>query len=362
MKVKFVEVAGFRGFKEEAHFELPGGFVVLNGRNGAGKSTVLDAIDFALTGTINKYSVRGARGGGLDDHIWWVGRGQSKTHYVKVGFVDEAGEPFVITHTRERGADRTPEEIARRLCFSGGPVPAETLMQTALIRDELIAAFSLDLPEQAQFAAVRTAIGGIVGPDFSSRAAAIVEAAARARTAQQNHVQQRQDELGRALSELTEARSAAERSSSISDALRLLEGLTPSLPVALAPRVEAVRSFVVQKRGALQQLEAARQRSVTIQAELAFFSSERGQSEVEAADSAMAEAARKLALAQERLTSAIQFESTVRESNEFAAHMAGLLEHGSALGLQDGHCPLCGAVPHRRLKRPVPKRASPLTN
>jgi DNA repair exonuclease SbcCD ATPase subunit len=31
---------------------------VLNGRNGSGKSTVLDAIDFAITGTINKFASR----------------------------------------------------------------------------------------------------------------------------------------------------------------------------------------------------------------------------------------------------------------------------------------------------------------
>ena len=46
---------------------LPPGFAVLNGHNGTGKSTVLDAIDYALTGTINKFSVKGAKGGGLDE-------------------------------------------------------------------------------------------------------------------------------------------------------------------------------------------------------------------------------------------------------------------------------------------------------
>jgi chromosome segregation protein len=52
MKLDFVEIAGFRGFRDKMRFDLPPGFAVLCGRNGAGKSTVLDAIDFALTGTI----------------------------------------------------------------------------------------------------------------------------------------------------------------------------------------------------------------------------------------------------------------------------------------------------------------------
>jgi hypothetical protein len=89
-----------------------------------------------------------------------------------------------------------PEEIAERLCDSAAPIAPETLMQTTLIRDELIASLSLDLPEQARFAAVRTAIGGMLGPDYSARTNSIVEATTRARNALQSRVQQRQDELG----------------------------------------------------------------------------------------------------------------------------------------------------------------------
>ena len=97
MKLAFVEIAGFRGFKDKTRFELPTGFAVLTGRNGVGKSTVLDAVDFALTGTINKYEVTAAKGGGLDDHIWWVGDGAASDHYVTIGFAEDDGsEPFTV--------------------------------------------------------------------------------------------------------------------------------------------------------------------------------------------------------------------------------------------------------------------------
>jgi chromosome segregation protein len=344
MKIGFVELSGFRGFREKVRFDLPSGFVVLNGRNGAGKSTVLDAIDFAISGTINKFSTRNARGGGLDEHIWWVGRGQPEAHYVTVGFVDDAGTQFEITHTRERGPDRTLEEIAGRFCQAGGVVPPATIMQTTLIRDELIAAFSLDLTEQARFEAVRTAIGGIVGPDYSKRTKAIVDAADKAKDAQQRRVHERQGDLGRVLGELTEARSAAERSSNVSEALQLLDGLDVALPEALAARVEAVRTLIVEKRSALQQLETARQRSVAAQGELAFFRSDAGQGEMKAAEVAAAEAQRLSELAHERLGTLVQSDTVIRESDDFAAHMTALLEHGTALGLQDGHCPLCNAA------------------
>jgi DNA repair exonuclease SbcCD ATPase subunit len=146
MKLEFVELAGFRGFRDKTRFVIPSGFSVLSGRNGSGKSTLLDAIDFAITGTINKYSVTEARGGGLDEHICWVGGGKIDAHYVSVGFVDDSGEHFVITRTRERGSDRQPLEILSQLCSRQTSVNSsvDTLMKTTLIRDELIAGLSLD--------------------------------------------------------------------------------------------------------------------------------------------------------------------------------------------------------------------------
>ena len=48
-------------------------------------------------------------------------------------------------------------------------------MQTTLIRDEFIVALSVDLPEQARFAAVRDAIGALIGRDHSERTGKIVK-------------------------------------------------------------------------------------------------------------------------------------------------------------------------------------------
>lgn len=55
MRVEYVEMSGFRGFKSKTRLNLPRGFAVFTGRNGVGKSTVFDAMDFALTGSISKY-------------------------------------------------------------------------------------------------------------------------------------------------------------------------------------------------------------------------------------------------------------------------------------------------------------------
>jgi chromosome segregation protein len=346
MKLDFVELTGFRGFRDKTRFDFPGGFIVLSGRNGSGNSTLLDAIDFAITGSINKFSVKEARGGGLDEHIWWVGEGKPEAHYVSVGFVADDGKHFVITRSRERGCDTPPQEILKRLTNSqlAARSSVDTLMQTTLIRDELIAGLSLDLPEQARFAAVRAAIGGMVGPDYSQRTEAILAAANTARTKQSDRVKEAQNELGRVLGEVTEARSSAERSAGISEALRVIESFASSLPSGLAEKTEAVRKLIAERRLALRDLESARLSVEELQAELTFFNSPESQKEIELARVAQEAALREKTLADERLALAIRFDAAERETDEYATHMAAILEHGAAVGLHDGHCPLCDAA------------------
>ena len=342
MKLAFIEVAGFRGFRDKVRLDLASGFVVFTGRNGAGKSTLLDAVDFAITGTINKFSVRGARGGGLDQHIWWVGAGRAADHYVSIGLTNEQGELFIIRNSREHGRTPAASEILRHFC-TDAQTSLEDLVQTTLIRDELIAALSLDLPEQARFSAVRAAIGSIGGLDYSARTAAIVSAANIAKDRLSGRVQDIQANLGRALSALTEARSAAERSSNVSEALQVLDSLDISLPTSVNERTEAVRNYVAEKKAALLEVEGALRRSEAIFPDLMHLDSIDAREELQASVAALREAVHDKAVADEALLRAAQLDDAERQNNEYASHMAALLEHGEAVGLQDGHCPLCRA-------------------
>lgn len=346
MKLQFVELSGFRGFRERTRLEFPGGFTVLSGRNGAGKSTVLDAIDYALTGTINKFSVTEAKGGGLDDHIWWVGPDRPDAYFVSAGFVDDHDETFVVTRTRGSGSNVDEREIVQRLCKDGPTARAsvQTLLQTTLIRDEFIASLSLDLPEQTRFTLVREAIGHLVGPDYSARTAAIVTAANAAKTKQEGREKELQSELGRLLGQLTEARSAAERSTDISEALRFIESQSISLPADLTERLAALRKIVTDRRAALIEIERARALSQVALPEVIYFNSPQAEADLKSAQDARESGARDQALADERLALAARVDQAERESDEYAAHMSALLEHGSAVGLQEGHCPLCNSV------------------
>jgi chromosome segregation protein len=346
MKLTFVEIAGFRGFKDKTLFELPGGFAVLTGRNGAGKSTVLDAVDFVLTGTINKYAVKGAKGGGLEDHIWWVGEGVPESQYVSVGLIDENGKELVITRSRERGLDTPEDDIARVLCDTESCARAwpETLMQTTLIRDETIAGLSLDLPEQARFAAVRAAIGGLAGPDHTGRTGALLTTASAAKTAQDGRVADAQAELGRTLSSLTEARSVAERQADVAEAEQIVAILAPHLAGVPGVRTEMLRRHIADRKQSITVLAEALARAERLQVERLYLESEGGLAEIAAARADRAKARQAKELADESLVGAQQLESAERESDAFASRMVALLDHGVALGLQAGHCPLCDAV------------------
>ena len=52
MRLNYVEVCGFRGFREKVRIDFGLGFTVITGRNGVGKSTLCDAVEFAILGEI----------------------------------------------------------------------------------------------------------------------------------------------------------------------------------------------------------------------------------------------------------------------------------------------------------------------
>ena len=345
MKVTYLEIAGFRGVREKMRLELPPGFAVISGRNGAGKSTVLDAIDFALTGSINKFTVTGAKGGGIEKHTWWIGEETADAHYVTVGFADAEGETFSVTRTREEGLLGEPTDILARLCRPGwaGRASMANLMQTTLIRDELIAALSLDLPEQARFGAVRAALGTMTGRDHSSRTQDLLKAAVAAKADQRRRLDAAHAELGRALTAVTEARSVAQRSVDVSEALSIVESAAESIPTRPAERQGALRELIANRRLELRELDEARLRAEEVLAEIAMLMSDGFATDLASAREALALATRHDDLAKRDLATALSRDVAERSYDDRAAALASLLRHGSAIGLQDGSCPLCGA-------------------
>ena len=51
MRLRYVHLHGFRGYRKPVRIDFAESFTIIDGRNGVGKSTIFDAVEFALTGT-----------------------------------------------------------------------------------------------------------------------------------------------------------------------------------------------------------------------------------------------------------------------------------------------------------------------
>ncbi len=346
MRLDFVELCGFRGFRDKLRLEFAPGFTVISGRNGLGKSTICDAIEFVITGQIDKYRVERAANESLSDYLWWRGVGAANSHYVTVGFVDADAKRFVLTRTREGGPSASPEEIEAALCVAGAK-PDKALRQicrTSIIRDEWIAALSLDLTATERFELVRAALGAVESADYSRKSRDVLSVADNHQSKAEGEYGRAQLRLNQALTDLAEMRDIAVKSGDVANALETIDSeIGGPSSTEVAQRISAAREQLTRRRVRLGEManaiEEAREiaawraeidspefqtRKVEVQREIASLEAVARGSEAE-----VSEAQRGLALEQ--------------DANALATSLSALLEHGARIGLNHGHCPLCDA-------------------
>jgi chromosome segregation protein len=346
MKIDFVELCGFRGFRDRLRIDFAPGFTVITGRNGVGKSTLCDAIEFAITGDIDKYRVEKAARENLADYLWWRGEGSSREHYVTVGFSDGEGHDLVISRTRESGPSLSVPEIERALCIPGGkPDKAlEQVCRTSIVRDEWIASLSLDLTERERFDLVRAALGAVSGPDYAGRAADTLKAADAARAEAEADYEEAHARLNRALTELAETRDIARQAGDVAGALSTLAAQVPELPTDVTDAIAAARSWLTDRRMRLNGLARAVEEAREISAERAVVESSAFQAEKTTATQAVASLEAECQTVLGELSEARARLAAEEETDTLAASLAALVDHGGRLGLHDGRCPLCDAV------------------
>lgn len=344
MKLDFVEVCGFRGFRDKVRVNFGSGFTVITGRNGVGKSTLCDAVEFALTGSIDKYAVEKAAQESLNDYLWWRGSGRPSAHYVTASFKRDDGETFVVTRSRESGADKTVAQIEAALCRSVRPEDAvRQLCRTSIIRDEWIAALSVDLSETERFEQVRSALGLGHEADFGARAKAVLKAVDAIHRARHGAYSEARTRLTNALTQLSEAKEEIARAGDVSAAMQTLTAATPDGPQELVARLAAARAILTKGRSRLGAMgEAIAQGREVLAIRRALNTPEAVQKR-EAARVRLNTATESKGDA-ERLATDLQHSLQVEErSNAIAASLAAIIEHGERLGRHDEQCPLCAA-------------------
>lgn len=338
MKLSYVELCGFRSYRQFARVDFAPGFTIIDGRNGVGKSTLFDAVEYALTGTIDKYLDAKANQESVMDYVWWTGEGDSPPErFVEVGFVADDETPVVIRRTEFGGAAREVEdELARRLTVAGTAPdkPLRQLCDVAIIRDEHIAEFSLDLPEADRYTLLRQALGATDADDWVAKAAEIEKTAKSAVKTAESDLKALRQTRDAAVQRADEARQSLQSDTAIQEATERMQAFVsaPSLSgdplVALARttvgdlggRVEALRRL----RDAWPQVEAARARLDAVSAEVEV-------------------AIRDQALAQEDVDALGPTpDQPASQPAEQARQLAELVALGRRLGLREGDCPLCG--------------------
>ncbi|PWB89003.1 chromosome segregation protein SMC [Methylocystis sp. MitZ-2018] len=344
MRLDFIEVCGFRGFRDLVRINFGRGFTVITGRNGVGKSTLCDAVEFAITGSIDKYAVEKAAKESLSDYLWWRGEGVPNAHYVTASFVDDDGKPFTITRTRESGSDRSSEEIHAALCR--GPAPDDALRQltrTSIIRDEWIAALSLDLTETERFDLVRSALGALEGSEAGSRAKEVVASAEAAHSKDEAAYEAARLRLADRLTQQSETQASFSRSGDVSAALQVIAAAAPDAQPELTARLVAGRNALVNGRARLGRMGDALQLGREVALAQAAFNAPEAVANREAASAANEAAQREHQSAQQAVSEAEQRLVREEEMDAIAASLSLLVEHGERLGLHDDHCPLCAA-------------------
>lgn len=344
MRLDFIEVCGFRGFRDLVRINFGRGFTVITGRNGVGKSTLCDAVEFAITGTIGKYAVEKAAKESFSDYLWWRGEGVPKAHHVTASFLDDDGKPFTITRTRESGADRSADEIRAALCR--GPAPDDALRQltrTSIIRDEWIAALSLDLTETERFDLVRSALGALEGSEAGSKAKEVVTAAEVAHSRDEAAYDAARSRLADRLTQQSETQAALSRPGDVSSALQVISDAAPDAPPELTARLTAGRNALANGRVRLARMGEALQLGREVASAQAAYNAPEAVANRKAASAAHEAAQREHQAAQQAVSGAEQSLVREEEMDAIAASLSILVEHGERLGLHDDHCPLCAA-------------------
>ena len=344
MRLKQIELSAFRGFRDPTIIPFGAGFTIITGRNGSGKSSTCDALEYVLTRRLGRFGPTDVEGGErIDDYIWWRNGARSANKYVRAVFdLDNGsrGERTVTPADIESTFDETAFYDNRPHISD----PLALLSQTMLIRDESIVKFSTDLPEADRFEFFYRAIGLTDLVKIEERANTLVKQLGRRTDELEREYRQRRETVAQIISSISEARTAAAHTATQDVAatqqrLILQTGLTPDTP--LRQLATTVSQTLAQQRRRIEQLDRLKadlSQSRSWLEELRKLEEKRDAVKVELNSSEQV----LKAAADARIAAG----ETLRQAqihNVRLGALAQLREQGLRVGLQGDHCPLCGS-------------------
>lgn len=336
MKIAYIDLCGFRGYRNRLRLDFAEDFTIIDGRNGVGKSTIFDAVEYALTGQLSKYKDAKADGETAADYVWWTGKGpQPKDRYVEVGFA-EAQQVFRVRRGEFDSPDQTQlDELTSRLCdvalAPGRPIGQ--VCTSTVIRDEHIAGLSLDLKETERYALLRDGLGANDAEKWISRGAKLAADAKKRTQAAQHDIEQHNAHLMSSTRRLDDIRARLTGDDVLAAAIVRLRAFAKSeaAPDELAG---PVREAIAKVSSDIQALRDWFEQASTVGRAQASLPGLMQARDGAAAEQTAAAQALELLQGQSRPQSSSQFA-------EQARNLVALVGLGHKLGLHNGQCPLC---------------------
>lgn len=338
MKLAFIELAGFRGFRERVRIDFPDGFAVITGRNGVGKSTICDAVEFALTGGVRKFTESESPSDRFADYLWWrTDSHAAADQYVSVGFtIGDDGPPRVFTRRRDGQEIPTERDIRELLC-DAATAPADAvseLVQTTILRDELTARLRLDLSDSAGASFAASALGLRQIETYRTKAARAAEYLRGQEDDARRGYEAARDRLNRTLADLSAAQSAALEGDAAS-AGEVLDQLLPDRPSSLRDSLDAARDELARRLVVLRELRE-------LSTDVFLLNREAEDARAAGVAGELEDLERELRKVEVRM---IDLEPRVEEARERALLRRSLeivREHVRVSGAET--CPVCGTV------------------
>lgn len=344
MKIKGIRLQGFRGALSPLEIPLGRGFTVICGQNGSGKSSICDAIEYVLTGTIDRFADDTERRESIRDYIWWRGLPEPEARSVAVDFIDSKGKPFTLTRA---DGDRTDVELASKL-YETALAPTDPLSQLALtgiIRDETITKFSVDASERERYDFVVRALGLASSAAVETKTSAVAKHLKERLENYERSYQVQRERVSELITQLSQARLAASRAlgrnldtilSEYADTANQSGTDLPSIIRTIATklskqreRIEALTSLLHAKQELDIQIDLAQsQQHLSLTASLA--------SKITMLES-------QFTVVQGAHERALGLLTQLQSGSPEVSSLALLREHGSRVGLRDQRCPLCGS-------------------
>jgi DNA repair exonuclease SbcCD ATPase subunit len=341
MRLSALTLSGFRGFKQSCTIPFGRGFTLITGRNGSGKTTICDAVEFILTGEISRFSDDTERNERIADYLWWRGPAEGAARSISLSFADSEGHEHLVS-----GPDdlRAVASLLYDPC-SAPSEPVRQLCRMSIIRDETITRLSTDLPETDRFNLVRESIGLSELGRFERRAKEWSRQLKANIDSCQVLRSKAHEKVVNLEGQLSSIQAQAGRSGKDLKTVRnSLSTVLSQLPEDASSLIPLVRSFL---ESSFRRIEALERLRVSLQQ---FLDSKEKVLNADA-DRKRIELETELRATKDRLTETLAkldaLNSMVRNfeaaSPEVTA-LALLRQGGTGIGLQNGMCPLCGSA------------------